>query len=148
MFIYKFPRGQTETKLWRRAQGLGFITAVAVGNLATNPNEYRPVIFVVNAEGAIHLFAIRSTVCLEFLIETQFDFVLRNIFQVQRNRVRSAGGTVNSGSRNDSKIQLQTMMSISNDDEQQLQIALSQQLICNPKILLFQGRSIDSNEIH
>lgn len=55
---------------------------------------------------------------------------------------------MNSGSRNDSKIQLQTMISISNDDEQQLQVALSQQLICNPKILLFQGKSIDLNEIH
>jgi hypothetical protein len=45
---------------------------------------------------------------------------------------------MNSGSRNDSKQQLYS--SISNDDEQQIQVALSQQLICNPKVIIIEGR--------
>jgi hypothetical protein len=65
-------------------------------------------------------------------------------FQVPRSRVRSAGGTINSGNRTDSKLQLHGTISIPNDDEQQqqIQIAFSQQLICNPKVLLIQGRKI------
>ncbi len=59
-------------------------------------------------------------------------------FQVQRSRGRSDGGVMNSGSRNDSKQQLYS--SISNDDEQQIQVAFSQQLICNPKVIIIEGR--------
>jgi len=59
-------------------------------------------------------------------------------FQVQRNRGRSEGGAMNSGSRNDSKQQLYS--SISNDDEQHIQVAFSQQLICNPKVIIIEGR--------
>jgi len=74
--------------------------------------------------------------------ENNIKYFLYFIFKTQRNRVRSAGGTINSGSRNDSKIQLHGSTSISNDDEQQQQLiqpTFSQQLICNPKILLIQG---------
>ena len=56
--------------------------------------------------------------------------------------MRSAGGTISSGHRNDSKLQLHSTTSMPNDDEQQqqqIQIAFSQQLICNPKVLLIQG---------
>ena len=50
---------------------------------------------------------------------------------------------MNSGNRNDSKLQLHGSTTMSNDDEQQqIQIAFSQQLICNPKVLLIQGRKI------
>ena len=53
---------------------------------------------------------------------------------------------MNSGSRNDSKMQLYG--STSNDDEQQqIQVAFSQQLICNPKVLIIQGRKISMNAI-
>ena len=73
---------------------------------------------------------------------------MKSIFyiQVQRNRVRSAGGIMNSGSRNDSKMQLYG--TTSNDDEQQqIQVAFSQQLICNPKVLIIQGRNISIRSI-
>ena len=61
--------------------------------------------------------------------------------------MRSAGGTLNSGNRNDSKVHLHSATSIVNDEEQQpqqqqqqqIQVAFSQQLICNPKILIIQG---------
>jgi hypothetical protein len=39
------------------------ITAVAVGNLVTNASEHRPIVCVVNAEGAIFLFLVKSVVC-------------------------------------------------------------------------------------
>ncbi len=49
---------------------------------------------------------------------------------------------MNSGNRNDSKVQLYSSTSIANDDEQQpIQVAFSQQLICNPKVLIIQGRN-------
>ncbi|CAF3489155.1 unnamed protein product [Adineta steineri] len=123
LLIFKSFRNQNNVQLWRRALGLGFITAIAVGPVAVNTNEPRPIICVANAEGAIHLFLLRSA--------------------GQRSRVRSAGGTLHSGNRNDSKMQLysSTTMSIAtpNDDEQQqIPVAFSQQLICNPKILLIQ----------
>ena len=38
------------------------ITAITVGNLLNKTNEARPIICVVNAEGAIHLFSVRSSV--------------------------------------------------------------------------------------
>jgi hypothetical protein len=61
---------------------------------------------------------------------------------VQRNRVRSAGGPINSGNRNDSKLQLHGSTILTNDDDQQqhIPIAFSQQLVCNPKVLLIQGK--------
>ncbi|CAF4660688.1 unnamed protein product, partial [Rotaria sp. Silwood1] len=121
LLIFKAMRNQNDAQLWRRAHGLGFITAVTVGSLITNANELRPIICVANAEGTIHLFAVRQN--------------------VQRNRVRSAGGGTFSGNtRNDSKLQLHGSPIILNDDEQQqqLQVVYSQQLICNPKVLLIQ----------
>lgn len=72
------------------------------------------------------------------------DFI--ELDQAQKNRVRSAGGSIHSQGRNESKLQLQAMISVVSDDEQQQQImpiAFSQQLICNPKILLFQGCTND-----
>ncbi|UJR28382.1 hypothetical protein I4U23_009623 [Adineta vaga] len=140
LLIFKALRNQTSAQVWRRAYGLGFITAIAVGSIATNIAEPRPIICVVNAEGAIHLFVLRST--------------------IQRNRVRSAGGTLNSGNRNDSKVQLYSSTSISNDDEQQqqqqhqqqqpqqqIQVAFSQQLICNPKMLIIQEYNENEKQI-
>ncbi|CAF2395272.1 unnamed protein product [Rotaria sp. Silwood2] len=120
LLIFKAVRNQNDAQLWRRAQGLGFITAVTVGSLITNTTELRPIICVTNAEGAIHLFTLRQN--------------------LQRNRVRSAGGgTFSSNNRNDSKLTLQGSTTISNDDEQQqIQAAYSQQLICNPKVLIIQ----------
>jgi hypothetical protein len=66
--------------------------------------------------------------------------------------VRSAGGAMNSGSRNDSKLQLNNVITTVNDDEQQqqqqqqlIQVALNQQLIFNPKILLIQGETVLTN---
>ncbi|CAF0845502.1 unnamed protein product [Rotaria sordida] len=120
LLIFKAVRNQNDAQLWRRAQGLGFIKAIAVGSLITNVNELRPMICVTNAEGTIHLFLLRQN--------------------LQRNRVRSAGGGININSRNDSKLQLHGSTTISNDDEQQQQIQAiySQQLICNPKVLLIQ----------
>ncbi|CAF0778331.1 unnamed protein product [Rotaria sordida] len=120
LLIFKAVRNQNDAQLWRRAQGLGFIKAIAVGSLITNVNELRPMICVTNAEGTIHLFLLRQN--------------------LQRNRVRSAGGSININSRNDSKLQLHGSTTISNDDEQQQQIQAiySQQLICNPKVLLIQ----------
>ena len=66
-----------------------------------------------------------------------------SLFEVQRNRVRSAGGILNNHSRNDSKLQLQITSATSIEDDQQYQqqipIGFSQQLICNPKTLAIQG---------
>ena len=67
-------------------------------------------------------------------------------FQMQRNRVRSAGGILNNLSRNDSKLQLQIAATspIEGDQQyqQQIPIGFSQQLICNPKTLAIQGREM------
>ncbi|CAF0886156.1 unnamed protein product [Adineta ricciae] len=133
LLIFKAIRNQSQAQLWRRAHGLGFITAIAVGPVTTNTPEPRPIICVVNAEGAIHLFLLRLA--------------------VQRNRVRSAGGTLNSGNRNDSKVHLHSATSIVNDEEQQqqqqqqIQVAFSQQLICNPKILIIQEYNDNEKQI-
>ncbi|CAF4236203.1 unnamed protein product, partial [Rotaria magnacalcarata] len=56
LLIFKSNRNPNDVQLWRRAQGLGFITAITVGFLVPKANEPRPIICVVNAEGAIHLF--------------------------------------------------------------------------------------------
>ncbi|CAF4322149.1 unnamed protein product, partial [Rotaria socialis] len=118
LLIFKSNRNPNDVQLWRRAQGLGFITAITVGFLVPKANEPRPIICVVNAEGAIHLFLLRPN--------------------IQRSRVRSAGGTA-TNNRNDSKLQLYGITTLSNDEEQQqIQPAFSQQLICNPKVLLIQ----------
>ena len=116
-----------------------------MGLLGVNMTEPRPIICVANAEGAIHLFLLRPNVRPRMLTHRR-RFLSLSLFQVQRNRVRSAGGILNNQSRNDSKLQLQIASTSSMEDElqyqQQFPIGFSQQLICNPKTLAIQGREM------
>lgn len=95
------------------------------------------MICVANAEGAIHLFLLRVSVC----DKENYYLLIIFFFKTQRNRVRSAGGTIASNSRTDSKLQLYGAGTISNDDEQLIQPVFSQQLICNPKALIIAGKN-------